>query len=91
MTPTSCKYTRTVKGHAGPIAITIEMDEDDWTPDRIQRLRSTRGQTQTAFGLDLCDVNEGSAQTIVSRLETGKVKPSAAMRRTFQRMEEGQI
>jgi len=67
------------------------MSDTDWTPDRIKRLRAARGQTQAAFGLDLCDVDEGSAQTIVSRLETGKVMPSAAMRRTFQRMEEGQI
>ena len=67
------------------------MSDTDWTSDRIKRLRAARGQTQAAFGLDLCDVDEGSAQTIVSRLERGKVKPSAAMRRTFQRMEKSEI
>ena len=67
------------------------MSDTDWTPNQIKHLRADRGQTQTAFGLDLCDVDEGSAQTIVSRLETGKVKPSAAMRRTLQRMANGEI
>jgi len=67
------------------------MKDNGWTPDRIKRLRSARGQTQTAFGLDLCNVDEGAAQTIVSRLERGKVHPSACMRRTFQRMDEGEI
>jgi transcriptional regulator with XRE-family HTH domain len=67
------------------------MSDTDWTPDHIKRLRSARGQTQAAFGLDLCDVDEDSAQTIVSRLERGKVQPSACMRRTFQRMESGEI
>jgi len=32
------------------------MSDTDWTPDHIKRLRSARGQTQAAFGLDLCDV-----------------------------------
>ena len=67
------------------------MPDHDWTPARIKRLRADREQTQVAFGLDLCDTDEGSAQTIVSRLERGEVSPSACMRRTLQRMEDGTI
>jgi len=62
-----------------------------WTPDRIRTLREDRGDSQAAFGLELLDSSEGYAQKRVSQLERGQKEPTAAERRTLQRMEEGDI
>ena len=67
------------------------MSETDWTPDRITALRNVRSQSQTEFGLALLDSTLGHAQNRVSRLERGKAEPTAAERRTLQRMENGEI
>jgi len=67
------------------------MSDTDWTPDRITALRNARSQSQTEFGLALLDATPGHAQNRVSRLERGKAKPTAAERRTLQRMDEGEI
>jgi len=85
------KRTRTVEGPTGPIAITIEMSEDDWTSDQIKALRKARSQSQTEFGLALLDATPGHAQNRMSRLERGKAEPTAAECRTLQRMDEGEI
>lgn len=64
---------------------------NEWTADDVQALRVERGQSQTAFGLELYDTTEGTAQSRVSEIERGDRDPSSAVRRTLQRMEEGEI
>jgi len=64
---------------------------NEWTADNVQALRTERGQSQTAFGLELYDTTEGTAQSRVSEIERGDREPSSAVRRTLQRMEEGEI
>jgi len=63
----------------------------DMDPDTIKSLRKQRDQSQTEFGLELGDYSENYAQKRVSQLESGKETPTAAERRTLQRMEEGEI
>lgn len=67
------------------------MNDIDWTPDRITALRNARSQSQTEFGLALLDTTPGYAQKRVSQLERGDADPTAAERRTLQRMAEGEI
>lgn len=69
----------------------METENPDWTADDVQALRVERGQSQTAFGLELYDTTEGTAQSRVSEIERGDRDPSSAVRRTLQRMEEGEI
>lgn len=64
---------------------------EDWPAERIKSLRARTGLNQTQFGLLCFAYGEHSAQTAVSRLERGKVKPSAALVRTLQRLESGEI
>jgi DNA-binding transcriptional regulator YiaG len=64
---------------------------DTWTPDRIKCLREGRDQSQTDFGLDLMDTSPGYAQRRVSDLERGERKPTAAERRTLDRMAAGEV
>lgn len=66
-------------------------NRSDWTADDVQALRTERGQSQTAFGLELYDTTDGTAQSRVSEIERGDRQPSSAVRRTLQRMEEGEI
>ena len=61
------------------------------TPDEINALRKARQQSQKAFGLDLLDCTKTYAQKRVSQLENGHKEPTAAERRTLQRMADGQI
>lgn len=63
----------------------------EWSSNDIKSLRKERGQDQEEFGLELYDAAPESAQVSVSRLERGKMTPSAAVRRTLRRMKEGQI
>jgi transcriptional regulator with XRE-family HTH domain len=60
---------------------------DEWTPDRIRTLRKRLKMSQATFGQELFDDPPGPAQTRVSRIERGKVKPSSAARRTLRRLE----
>jgi len=63
----------------------------EFSPERIRQLRERRGASQTAFGLGLLDCSKGYAQKRVSQLENGRAEPTAAERRTLQRMDEGEI
>lgn len=63
----------------------------DWPPDRIKTLRDERNQTQVEFGRDLYDTTPAQAQVLVSRLENEHMQPGAAVRRTLERMTEGEI
>jgi transcriptional regulator with XRE-family HTH domain len=63
----------------------------NWTGRQVKNLRIQRGQSQTAFGLELYDTTDGTAQSRVSEIERGDRQPSSAVRRTLQRMEEGEI
>jgi len=60
---------------------------EKWTPDKIRELRDRLGMSQAAFGQELFDDDPGPAQTRVSRIERGKVRPSSAARRTLRRLE----
>jgi transcriptional regulator with XRE-family HTH domain len=60
---------------------------EKWTPDRIRALRKKLKMSQASFGQELFDDPPGPAQTRVSRIERGKVKPSSATRRTLRRLE----
>jgi DNA-binding transcriptional regulator YiaG len=60
---------------------------EEWTPERIRDLRDRLGMSQAAFGQELFDDDPHPAQTRVSRIERGKVKPSSAARRTLRRLE----
>jgi DNA-binding transcriptional regulator YiaG len=60
---------------------------EDWTPKRIKALRKRLGMTQGTFGTELFDYSASVAQPKVSHLESGDYKPSAAVRRTLQRLE----
>ncbi|MFB6271893.1 MAG: helix-turn-helix domain-containing protein [Salinibacter sp.] len=63
------------------------MAHDPWTPDRIRNLRKKLKMSQAAFGQEIWDASPATAQKNVSRLENGHVEPSAAVRRTLQRLE----
>jgi DNA-binding transcriptional regulator YiaG len=63
----------------------------DIDTDTIKSLRRQRSQSQTEFGLELGDYSDSYAQKRVSHLESGEETPTAAERRTLQRIEEGQI
>jgi DNA-binding transcriptional regulator YiaG len=65
--------------------------ERSWTPERIESLRKGRDQSQTDFGLDLMDTTPGYAQRRVSDLERGEREPTAAERRTLDRMAKGEV
>ena len=58
---------------------------------QIRRLRNDRQQSQKAFGLDLLDCTKAYAQKRVSQLENGHKEPTAAERRTLQRMADEEI
>lgn len=62
-------------------------DQDEWTGERVRALREHLRMTQTEFGQVIWDVNQGTAQSNVSRIERGELSPSAAVRRTLQRLE----
>jgi len=64
------------------------MSDINWTPDTIKALRARLGLTQAEFGLELYDVEPQSAQVSVSRLESGDMAPSAAVRRTLMRLQQ---
>lgn len=61
--------------------------EEEWTGNRVRKLRKRLRLTQTEFGMLIWDVGEGTAQTNVSRIERDEVKPSAAVRKTLARLE----
>ena len=67
---------------------TLDVSKDhDWTPERITELRARLGWTQKKFGQYLYDYDPATAQTYVSRLESGNRKPGAAARKTLERRE----
>jgi len=61
---------------------------DEWTPQRIRELRDDLQMSQAVFGQEIWDADSPTAQKNVSRLENGHVDPSAAVRRTLERLEE---
>ena len=63
----------------------------DFSSDQIRELREERGASQTGFGLDLLDCTKAYAQKRVSQLENGHKEPTAAERRTLQRMADEEI
>lgn len=64
----------------------------DFSPGRIKELRKERSQKQVEFGKEIYDLeDEHMLQVYVSKLETGSRAPNSAVRRTLQRMEEGEI
>ncbi|MCS4087283.1 transcriptional regulator with XRE-family HTH domain [Salinibacter ruber] len=63
-------------------------DKDEWTPERIKLLRKSLGMSQADFGQEIWDASPATAQKNVSRLETGEVSTSAAVRRALQRMDK---
>jgi len=67
------------------------MSDSDWTPSRIIALRNARSQSQTEFGMELLDATPGYAQKRVSQLENRERTPTAAERRTLNRMQKGEI
>jgi len=60
---------------------------EDWPPQRIKDLRSAMGLSQGPFGMRVFDYDESAAQAHVSKLESGKIRPSAAARKTLERLE----
>ena len=63
------------------------MSDETWTPERIRELRKELKMSQAAFGQEIWDASPATAQKNTSRLENGHVEPSAAVRRTLQRLE----
>jgi DNA-binding transcriptional regulator YiaG len=68
------------------------MSKKSWPPERIKQLRQKRGQTQEEFGRDILDLEDSQGLiTNVYRWESGRREPRAAVRRTLQRMAQGEI
>lgn len=65
--------------------------DTDWTPTRINNLRSERGQSQAEFGLEIYDTTPEQAQVRISEMENGRREPTQAIRRTLERMEAEEI
>jgi len=72
-------------------AKTITFLANEWSGDSIREIRNERGQSQTDFGLELLACTKSYAQKRVSQLENGKKAPTAAERRTLQRMMNGEV
>ena len=62
----------------------------DYTPNRfsdpqaIRDLRKALGETKRAFGLRLYDLPPQAARDSVYKLETGRRKPNAAVRKLLE-------
>jgi len=59
--------------------------------EQIREIRRERGQNQTEFGLELYETTPGTAQKLVSDLESENIRPGKACLRTLQRMRNDEI
>lgn len=75
----------------GSVTVHLARDPSYAVAQRIRRIRTNRNQNQTEFGQDLADWSASTAQRKVSDLERGVSEPTAAMRKTLQRMDEGTL